>query len=208
MADTDEVIPQPPKKKGKKKLILFVVLPLLLAGLGGGGWYAMKSGMFSVVAGGGSAAEAHGPQLVPQSEQRRPSAGGEGGHGGESEAASSGHGQPTPAGSGGDRYASNYYPFEKEFTSNLKESVHFIQVGIAISTPYDDTVIEHIKTHEIAIRSAILMALGETDEEAVFTAEGKQQIQKRLVDAINNVLKQKEGFGGISNVYFTNFIVQ
>ena len=52
------------------------------------------------------------------------------------------------------------------------------------------------------------MALGETSEEQVFTAEGKAQIQKRLVDAINGVLKEKEGFGGVSNVYFTNFIVQ
>ena len=52
------------------------------------------------------------------------------------------------------------------------------------------------------------MALGETTEDEVFTAEGKRRIQDRLVKAINAVLKQKEGFGGVSNVYFTNFIVQ
>ena len=33
-------------------------------------------------------------------------------------------------------------------------------------------------------------------------------IQDRLAKAINGVLKEKEGFGGVSNVYFTNFIVQ
>ena len=97
---------------------------------------------------------------------------------------------------------------EKEFTSNLQDSVHFIQVGIAVSTPYDERVLENIKTHEIAIRSAVLMTLGETTEDQVFTAEGKKQIQKRLTDAINAVLKEKEGFGGVGNVYFTNFIVQ
>jgi flagellar protein FliL len=113
-----------------------------------------------------------------------------------------------PAGEGGDKYASTYYQLEKEFTSNLRESVHFVQVGIAISTPYDNTVIEGLKTHEMAVRSAILLALGETSEEEVFTAEGKKKLQKRLADAINAVLKEKEGFGGVGNVYFTNFIVQ
>ena len=135
--------------------------------------------------------------------------GGEGGHGGEGEGEAPGHGgKPTPKGEGGDKYASSYYPMEKEFTSNLQDSVHFVQVGIAVSTPYDERVLENIKTHEIAIRSAVLMALGETTEDEVFTAEGKRHIQDRLAKAINGVLKEKEGFGGVSNVYFTNFIVQ
>ena len=40
------------------------------------------------------------------------------------------------------------------------------------------------------------------------SADGKTRLQKRLAAAINAVLKEKEGFGGIANVYFTNFIVQ
>lgn len=207
MTDIDDAVPQPPKKKKGKKLLLFVFLPLLLAGIGGGVFYAMQSGLLSVT--GASAAESHGPKLVPKSEQKRAGATGEeGGHGEEAASGGSHGGQATPKGEGGEKYASSYYPLEKEFTSNLQDSVHFIQVGIAISTPYDDTVLGNVKTHEIAIRSAVLMALGETSEDQVFTAEGKTQIQKRLVDAINKVLKEKEGFGGVSNVYFTNFIVQ
>jgi flagellar FliL protein len=157
-------------------------------------------------------ADAHddAPRLVPKSGEKRAGAGGgEGGHGESGEGGSAGsHGKPTPKGEGGDKYASSYYPLEKEFTSNLQDSVHFVQVGIAVSTPYDERVLENIKTHEIAIRSQVLMALGETSEEEVFTAEGKRQMQDRLAKAINAVLKEKEGFGGVSNVYFTNFIVQ
>ena len=97
---------------------------------------------------------------------------------------------------------------EKEFTSNLKESTHLIQVGLAVSTPYDEKVTEHLKAHELAVRSAVLMTLADTDEEQVFTADGKKDLQRRLVKAINDVLKEKEGFGGVGNVYFTNFIVQ
>jgi flagellar protein FliL len=54
----------------------------------------------------------------------------------------------------------------------------------------------------------VLMTLSETDEENIFTAEGKRDLQRRLVKAINAVLQEKEGFGGVGNVYFTNFIVQ
>lgn len=194
----------PPKKKGKGKLIIMIVAPLVLVGGGvGAGMYAANAGLI----GGGHAPEKedHSPKLVPKEEQKRPAAGGEGG--GHGEGGGGGTERP-PSGEGGDKYASNYYAMEKEFTSNLSDSMHFVQLGIAVSTPYDDTVIENIKTNDIAVRSAILMTLSDTPEDQVFSAEGKEKMAKRLVVAINNVLKQKEGFGGISNVYFTSFVVQ
>jgi len=77
-----------------------------------------------------------------------------------------------------------------------------------VSTPYDNTVVQNIRTNDIAIRSAILMTLGDTTEDQVFTSQGKDALAKRLVASINRTLEQKEGFGGISNVYFTNFVVQ
>ncbi len=199
----------PKKKGGKMKIIIMVVGLLVLVGGGvGAGVYAASSGLI----GGGhaAAAEDHGPKLVPKSEQKRPKAGGEGGeggHGGGGESSGSG-GKHVPSGGDGDRYASNYYTMDPQFTSNLQESVHVVQVGIAISTPYDDTVIENLKTNDIAVRSAVLLTLGDTPEEQVFTSAGKEQMQKRLAKAINDVLEQKEGFGGVSNVYFTNFVVQ
>jgi flagellar protein FliL len=188
-----------PKKKGKMgKLIMIGGGALVLAGAGAGtGLYFAGSTA--------AAAEEHGPKLVPKSEQKRGGGGGEGGHGG---GESSGGGHEGASGPGAEKYASNYYAMEKEFTSNLQNSVHFVQVGIAVSTPYDDTVIGNLKTNDIAVRSAILLALGDTTEEQVFTTAGKQLLQRRLVKAINDTLKQKEGFGGISNVYFTNFVVQ
>ena len=216
---SDDKKDEKPKKKGKlgKLLVMGVGLLVLVGGGVGAGLYAASSGL---VGGGKHAEKAEAvdtPKLVPKSEQKHAGEGGEGegeggGHGGGDaeggEASTSHGGMPTPAGEGGDKYASNYFAMDKEFTSNLKESVHFIQVGIAVSTPYDDKVIENLKTNEIAVRSAVLMTLGDTDEDAVFTPDGKENLQKRLVNAINATLKQKEGFGGISNVYFTTFVVQ
>ena len=201
MSDKPAADEAKPKKKGKMVKILMMVVGLVVLVGGGvaGGLYFGKS----------ASAEAEpGPKLVPKSEQKRAGEGGEGGgHGGGEEHAKV-EGHATPKGEGGDKFASNYYAMEKDFTSNLKESVHFIQVGVAVSTPYDDTVIENLKTNDIAVRSAVLMALGDTTEEQVFTSEGKEQLAKRLTAAINATLKQKEGFGGISNTYFTSFVVQ
>lgn len=200
MADTDKKTDAPQKsgkKKGKMKLIVMAAGVLVLVGGGvAGGLYAAKAG---------GEPEHVGPKLVPKSEQKKPEAK-EGAS--EDSGHSGGGGKPPPKGEGGDEYASNYYSFDKEFTANLRDSVHFVQVGIAVSTPYDETVIDNLKTNEIAVRSAVLMALGDTAEEQVFTSDGKQALQKRLTAAINTTLKQKEGFGGIGNTYFTSFVVQ
>lgn len=188
----------PKKKKGKGKLIIILGAVTVFGG-GAGGAYALG------YLGGGShaktAAEEAGYKLMPKSEQKR----GGGGEGKEGEGGSS---KAPPPGVGGDKYASNYYAMDKEFTSNLQDSVHYVQVGIALSTPYEEAVIDNVKTNEIAVRSAILMALGDATEDEVFTSQGKDKLAKRLVAAINATLKQKEGFGGISNVYFTSFVVQ
>jgi flagellar protein FliL len=197
---SEETKPEAPaKKKGKGKMIVMLLGAVVVAGGGtvGGLW---ATGMLG---GGAKAAVPEGPKLVPKSEQKR----GGGADGKEGEGASKGGAKP-PSGQGGDQYASNYYAMDKDFTSNLQNSVHYVQVGIAVSTPYDDEVIENLKTNEIAVRSAILMALGDATEDEVTTGEGKKRLAARLVAAINTTLKQKEGFGGISNVYFTNFVVQ
>ncbi|WP_174291606.1 flagellar basal body-associated FliL family protein [Sphingomonas bacterium] len=192
----DEAAP----KKGKKGKILMLGIGLLvLVGGGvGGGLYAARSGMV----GGAKPVPDNSPKLVLKSEQKQPTAK----EGGEASAP----GKPTGGlgGTGGEKYASTYYPMEKEFTANLQGSSHFIQVGLAVSTPYDERVVANLKADDIAVRSAVLMALGDTTEDQVFTSAGKQQLQRRIVKAINETLKQKEGFGGISNAYFTSFVVQ
>lgn len=225
MSDKETPEEKPAKKKGKlvKILVMVVGVVALLGGGVGAGLYASSSGLIGGSGDHGEKEPPHEkkdlPKLVPKSEEVKAGAGGEGGEGGGhgggeggGEGGSAEHGdensRPTPEMEGGDRWASTYYAMEKEFTSNLSDSTHFIQVGVAISTSYDNKVIENLKTHEIAIRSAILLALGETTEDQVFTPEGKKQLSLRIKKAINDTLEQKEGFGGIGNVYFTTFVVQ
>ena len=206
MSDTPaaDAAAKPKKKKsGMKKLLMMVGVPAVLIGGGvAGGVYASGAGLLG---GHGSTQPAapNGPHLLPKSDQVR--AAPVGADGAESHGSGSAR---TWTGQGGDQYASTYYRMENDFTSNIQDSSHFVQVGIAVSTHYDDSVIENLRTNEIAVRSAILMTLGDTPEDQVITSDGKRMLQRRLVQAINQVLQEREGFGGISNVYFTNFVVQ
>jgi len=106
------------------------------------------------------------------------------------------------------KYKATYYPIEAPFTSNLKNSDGFAQLSLAVSTYYDERVMENIREHETAIRSAVLMTMAEQSAEQLATQSGKETLQGLLTTAINVVLKEKSGFGGVDNVYFTNFVVQ
>jgi flagellar protein FliL len=106
------------------------------------------------------------------------------------------------------KYEIAYYPIPESFTTNLADGSGFLQVGISLSTYYDSQVINNFKRQSVPIRSAVLMVLAEQDPAFLSTSGGKQVLQRRLTAAINGVLRDKEGFGGVDNVYFTNLVIQ
>ena len=55
---------------------------------------------------------------------------------------------------------------------------------------------------------AIILALSEADPVEITTLSGKEALKNALKDAINRVLTNREGFGGIDDVYFTSFVTQ
>lgn len=106
------------------------------------------------------------------------------------------------------KYEITYYPMGDSFTTNLADGSGFLQIGISLSTFYDGKVINNIKRQAVPIRSVVLMVLAEQDPALLATSQGKQRLQRQLTAAINDVLREKEGFGGIDNVYFTNLVIQ
>lgn len=195
MAETENPEETAKPKGGKLKLIIGAVL-LLLVGAGGA-YGAFASGML------GEAKAAHEPDLPKLvrkgDEDPYAPAGAKEGEGGGGEEV---HGE------GGSKFRTAYYRFDDGFTSNLKDSSGLIQVEIACSTRRDGRILQWLKRHELAIRSAILVQLAATPEEDVYSVAGKQRLQKRLVKAINGVLEKSEGFGGVDQVYFEAFLVQ
>jgi flagellar FliL protein len=193
-----------PEKEAKPKkgggMIMKLVMVLALLGVGGGGVFGL---MAAGIIGGGheEKKEDNKPKLIKKGEEDPYAPKAEGGKEGEGAAVEI-------EGEGGSEYRTAYYSFSEEFTSNLKQSQALVQVALACSTRRDGRVLMWIKKHELAIRSAILEVLADTPEEDVATVEGKERLQKRLTAAINKVLTQTEGFGGVDAVYFKSFIIQ
>ena len=201
MSDKGDKDEKPKKKKGGG-MMMKVVGAIALLGVGGGGVFGLVA---AGVIGGGGPHEVikvdNNPKLIRKGEEDpyapvAKEGEGEGGGAGETD------------GDGGSEFRTVYYNFPEDFTSNLKDSEGLLQVNIAASTRRDYRVILWMKKHELAIRSAVLIAIADTPEEEVYSPDGKGRLQKRLTAAINKVLTDTEGFGGVDAVYFKSFIVQ
>ena len=198
--DTKDKDTEAKPKKGKG-MMMKLLLGLGLVGAGGGGVFGMvQTGM---IGGHGDAKkEDNQPRLIKKGETDPYAPKAEAGKEGE------GAGMPEVEGEGGSLYRTAYYSFAEDFTSNLAQSEALVQVSLAASTRRDGRVLMWMKKHELAIRSALLAVLAETQEGDVHSVDGKQRLQKRMTDAINKVLTETEGFGGIDAVYFKSFLVQ
>ena len=69
-----------------------------------------------------------------------------------------------------DTFVTSYYTFPDNFTTNLKGSKAFLQISVGVSTQYDETVIENVESHQLALRSEVL---GTVSEFSVEQIEGK-----------------------------------
>ncbi len=186
MNDTTEA-PAPKKKSKLLGLLVPVIGGLVLVGAGaGGGFYAASSGLL----GGGGSSHKEDPDKPHHVKKEAGEA-------------------PEQVDADGDgHYETTYFEMKKEFTSNLLDPNRYIQVGIGVATTYDAKVTEAVDKNEPAIRSAVLGVLAEQSADQIATVAGKEALQRRLRGAINKTLEAKTGFGGVSQVYFTSFVIQ
>lgn len=185
MSDTPEA-GKPKKKGGLVKILIPVIGGLVLIGAGaGGGFYAASSGLL----GGGDThkEDPNKPHRVEKAEGEAPE-------------------QVDADGDG--KYETSYFELKKEFTANLRDPNRYIQIGLGVATTYDAKVTEAVEKNDPAIRSAVLGVLGEQTADEMASVQGKEALQRQLRGAINKTLEAKTGFGGVSQVYFTSFVIQ
>jgi len=184
-----------PAKKGGGMIVKLVLALVLLAAGGGGVFGLMAAG---IIGGDQGEHEDNSPKLLKKGEEDpyAPVA--------DKDAAAGEY----VYGEDGSEFRTTYYEFEGEFTSNLRNSPAMVQLALAASTQRDGRVLMWLKKHELAIRSQLLIDLSDTDEQEFASPEGKMRLQKRMVDSINKVLTEAEGFGGVDKVYFRSLIVQ
>lgn len=190
--EADATVEDAKPARSKRRVVMIGVIGVVLIGASAGGvLYAHNAGIIHV---GflGEPVDPNRPQLVLRDSED-----------------GTGFGSQSPEGSGEPRRnKANYYLIEKEFTSNLNDSESFVQVGLGVSSYYDERVFANLQRHEMAVRSSVLLTISSQDPVQLSSTTGKLELQEDLQKAINDVLRAKEGFGGIDSVYFTSFVMQ
>lgn len=106
------------------------------------------------------------------------------------------------------RFEYTYLQLEKDFIANLTGSRKVMSVQIAISTRYDQRVIDNVKKHDMALRATILDVMRQTTDAEIGKPEFRKELAAKVRDAMNSQLEKYEDFGGIEEVHFTSFLVQ
>jgi flagellar FliL protein len=223
MAEEAAAVPEeqaegaPSKKKAIIKIVLMVVAVLFIIGASVGGTL-LATGFFSKKE---QAKEAVDAQLEKLDGEH----GGGDGHGdakggdghGDAKVAEGAPAKPgaeTPAkelvspDADNQRWKFNYYSLEKPMLSNLSGSRKVMQVTLTIMTHYDDRVIKNVKTHELALRAGILDLMRTKTEADLKDPDFRKQLAEEIRVVINSLLEKYEGFGGIEEVMFSEFVVQ
>ena len=216
-APAEEVVEGEPKKKGPLvKIILIVVAVLLLIGLSVGGTL-VATGFFNKKP--KEAVDAQLDKLEGQGDGHAPAGDGHAAPAADGHAApaADSHGKPAaepeakelarPEGEA-ERWKFNYYAFEKPLLSNVAGSRKVMQVTLTIMTHYDERVIKNLKTHELALRAGILDVMRQKTDADLLRPDFRKALAEDLRLVINSLLEKYEGFGGIEEVMFTEFVVQ
>ena len=105
-------------------------------------------------------------------------------------------------------YQTLYYEIPGSMTTNLKGSRRFLQIGIGVSTKYDQEILDNVENHLTSLKADILAALSDYTEEMVEGREARKLLAGDLRDVINMKLEELEGFGGIEEVHLTSYVMQ
>lgn len=203
-----------PKKKGPLlKIILMVVAVLLIIGASVGGTL-LATGFFSKKEAAKEAVDAQLDKLEDKHGEgdSHGDGHGEGGKKDDGHGAKPGEEGPqkelvTPE-ADNQRWKFNYHSLEKPLLSNLSGSRKVMQVTLTVMTHYDDRVIKNVKTHELALRAGILDVMRQKTEADLRDPDFRKQLAEEVRLVINSLLEKYEGFGGIEEVMFTEFVVQ
>ncbi len=105
--------------------------------------------------------------------------------------------------------AVSYWPLDPPFVLNFegKSKARYMQIGLEAAMNNKKTYAA-VKKHLPVIRSEIVLLLSGQKYEELVTPEGKEQLRAELIEVINGILKQRKVKTGISNIYFTSFVMQ
>ena len=108
------------------------------------------------------------------------------------------------------RFEKSYMELDekKALVANVAGSRKVMQISLSLMTQYDDRVFQSVEKHRAALRSAALNVLRLVTEADLVKPDFRSELAQRLCDRINAELERLENFGGIEEVFFTEFVYQ
>lgn len=179
-AATADEIPVPKKKNGA--LIAMLLCTVVGAAAAGGGVYFMVKPKAA-----GAAAAAEGPATTA-------------GHGDEHDAA--GH-------EGAQSGAAQYLPISPAIVVNLNDNVtmRYLSVDMELMSR-ENAGIDAAKLHMPRIRNTLIMLFTQQKYDDIVDRQGKEELQKQALAAVQAVLKEETGSVQVQGLFFTNFVMQ
>jgi len=108
------------------------------------------------------------------------------------------------------RFEKSYMELDdkKSLVANVAGSRKVMQTSLSLMTQYDDRVFQNVEKHRAALRSVALDVLRQVTEADLAKPDFRADLAKQLRDKINAELVRLENFGGIEEVFFTEFVYQ
>ena len=104
------------------------------------------------------------------------------------------------------RYVNLDPPFVVNFEA--QSSVRFLQVTVGVMTR-EPEIEAIIKDNDPRVRNDMLMILSNQTYESVSTAEGKESLRTRCLDAVRTIVREMGGKADkVEALYFTSFVMQ
>lgn len=106
-----------------------------------------------------------------------------------------------------------YQSLDPKFVVSFTDqrSARFMQFSVDVVT-HKEEVKEQVQLHMPAIRSSLLMIIGEQDADVVSTKEGKEKMLEEIKNNVNETLARMEGKkaikDGVEAAYFNSFVIQ
>lgn len=108
------------------------------------------------------------------------------------------------------RFEKSYMDLDdkKPLVANISGSRKVMQVSLSLMTQYDDRVFKNVEKHRAALRSGALDVLRQVTEADLAKPEFRGELAVKLREKINAELERLENFGGIEEVFFSEFVFQ
>ncbi|MDP5255734.1 MULTISPECIES: flagellar basal body-associated protein FliL [unclassified Vibrio] len=103
-----------------------------------------------------------------------------------------------------------YYTLQPDITTNYftkGKKLGYIQLRVDIMVLHQNDV-EEVEHHQPLIRDTIIEILGQQTKDTIATLAGREDLKKKLVEKLNQVLLPETGKVLVADLLFTKYLYQ